>query len=168
VLHQIVRDTIEGKCLKKPPKAYDISPTLKELRGAFVTLHKHGQLRGCIGHIVAHFPLAETISRMATAAAFEDPRFPPVTADELKDLEIEISVLTPFQKISNVEEIQVGVHGIYMKKGFHSGLLLPQVATEYKWDRKTFLEQTCRKAGLPGDAWKERDMEIYIFAADIF
>jgi hypothetical protein len=168
VLHQIVRDTIEGKCLKKPPKAYDISPTLKELRGAFVTLHKHGQLRGCIGHIVAHFPLAETISRMATAAAFEDPRFPPVTAEELKDLEIEISVLTPFQKISNVEEIQVGVHGIYMKKGFHSGLLLPQVATEYKWDRKTFLEQTCRKAGLPGDAWKAQDMEIYVFSADIF
>lgn len=169
LLHQIVRDTIEAKCLKKPPKTYDIaSSTLKELRGAFVTLHKHGQLRGCIGHIVAHFPLAETISKMATAAAFEDPRFSPVTAEELKDLEIEISVLTPFQKISNVEEIKVGVHGLYMKKGFHSGLLLPQVATEYKWDRKTFLEQTCRKAGLPGDAWKERDMEIYVFSADIF
>ena len=105
---------------------------------------------------------------MAVAAAFEDPRFSPVTADELKELDVEISVLTPFRKIENIEEIQVGVHGLYMKKGFYSGLLLPQVATEYHWDRKTFLEQTCRKAGLPSTAWQDKDIEIYIFSADIF
>lgn len=169
LLHQIVTETIEAKCLGKSSKTYSTnSAILKEPRGAFVTLHKRGQLRGCIGHIVAHYPLIETISKMAIAAAFEDPRFSPVTADELKDLDVEISVLTPFRKISNIEEIQVGIHGLYLKKGFYSGLLLPQVATEYRWDRKTFLEQTCRKAGLPPNVWQDKDTEIYIFSADIF
>jgi AmmeMemoRadiSam system protein A len=105
---------------------------------------------------------------MAEAAAFDDPRFPPVTKEELKDLSIEISVLTPFKQITDVSEIEVGKHGIYMERGFYSGLLLPQVATEYGWDRETFLEQTCRKAGLPPDAWKEKNTKIYIFSADIF
>jgi uncharacterized protein len=143
-------------------------PVLKEKRGAFVTLKKKGQLRGCIGYIQAVKPLDQTIDEMARAAAFSDPRFPPVTKDELPHLSFEISVLTPLKEIENVDEIQVGVHGIYIVKGFHSGLLLPQVATEYGWDRKTFLEHTCYKAGLPSRAWQDKDTKIYIFSADIF
>jgi len=168
-LHKIARSSIESKLLgKKFPEIEIISETLKEKRGAFVTLHKHGNLRGCIGYIRAQKPLYETIREMAIAAAFQDNRFHPVTKDELEDLEIEISVLTPLKRIDNIEEIEVGKHGIYIIKGLHSGILLPQVATEYGWDRKTFLEHTCIKAGLPQDAWKEKDTEIYIYSADIF
>jgi AmmeMemoRadiSam system protein A len=141
---------------------------LKEKRGAFVTLKKRGQLRGCIGYIQAVKPLGQTIDEMAQAAAFSDPRFPSVTEEELPFLSFEISVLTPLKEIENVDEIEVGVHGIYIVKGFHSGLLLPQVATEYGWDRKTFLEHTCYKAGLSPRAWQDKDAKIYIFSADIF
>jgi AmmeMemoRadiSam system protein A len=105
---------------------------------------------------------------MAVAAAFDDPRFPQVTKDELGLLDLEISVLTPLRQISSVEEIKVGMHGIYLKRGGCSGLLLPQVASEWGWDRTTFLEHTCTKAGLPEDAWKDDESEIYIFSADIF
>ncbi len=105
---------------------------------------------------------------MAEAAALSDPRFAPLSVEELKDIDIEISALTPLRKIEDVQEIEVGVHGIYIEKGFFSGLLLPQVATEYGWDRTTFLEHTCYKAGLPRNAWKEKDTNIYIFSADIF
>lgn len=168
-LYKIAEAAIESRCLgEKYPEIKIASETLKENRGAFVTLHKHGNLRGCIGYIRAQKPLHETIREMALAAAFQDNRFKPVTKGELKDLEIEISVLTPLRKLDSIDEIEVGTHGIYIIKGFHSGLLLPQVATEYGWDRKTFLEHTCTKAGLPTDAWKEKDTEIYIFSADIF
>jgi AmmeMemoRadiSam system protein A len=105
---------------------------------------------------------------MAGEAAFRDPRFPPVKEKELPELDIEISVLTPLRRITDVREIEVGKHGIYIIKGGWSGLLLPQVATEYGWDRQAFLEHTCQKAGLPSNAWKEKDAEIYIFSADIF
>jgi AmmeMemoRadiSam system protein A len=105
---------------------------------------------------------------MALAAAFQDPRFRPLSAGELKDIEIEISVLTPFKRIAGIDEIQVGKHGIMMKNAGSSGLLLPQVATDHGWDRNTFLEQTCQKAGLPKDAWKDKKTEIYIFSADVF
>ncbi len=105
---------------------------------------------------------------MAAAAAFDDTRFSPLSAGELKDLDLEISVLTPLQRVEEVKEIEVGKHGLYIKKGFYAGLLLPQVATEYNWDRVTFLEETCRKAGLPKNAWKEKGTEIYMFSADIF
>ena len=116
-----------------------------------------------------HSPLEWTcLEEMAAAAAFEDSRFPPLEAQELKDLDLEISVLTPLKKVQDIGEIEVGKHGLYIKKGFYAGLLLPQVATEYKWDRVTFLEETCRKAGLPKDAWKEKGTEIYMFSADIF
>jgi len=169
ILHKIAKAAIESQCYKKPFTEIAItSETLKEKRGAFVTLHKHGNLRGCIGYIRAQKPLYETIREMASAAAFHDSRFKPVTKDELKDIEIEISVLTPLKKIDSIEEIEVGKHGIYITKGLYSGILLPQVATEYRWDRKTFLEHTCTKAGLPTDAWKEKDTEIYTFSADIF
>jgi len=168
-LHDIAHTVIWNKVAGKPvPEFHVKSGRLTELRGAFVTITKKGTLRGCIGHIRGLMPLYKTIEEMAAAAAFDDPRFPPITKNELKDLEIEISVLTPFKQITDVKEIEVGTHGIYMERGYYSGLLLPQVATEYRWDRDTFLEHTCRKAGLPPDAWKEKDTRIYIFSADIF
>jgi hypothetical protein len=168
-LHHIARAVIENKARGKAVPEFKIeSSILKENRGAFVTLHKKGQLRGCIGYIEGHGPLHKTIEEMAEAAAFRDPRFTPVKEKELSELEFEISVLTPLKRIKEVNEIQVGKHGIYIKQGWYSGLLLPQVATEYGWDRMTFLEHTCQKAGLPPNAWKEKDTEIYIFSADIF
>jgi hypothetical protein len=168
-LHQIAKAVIENKAIGKPVPEFKIdSPVLKENRGAFVSLHKKGQLRGCIGYIEGKGPLHKTIEEMAEAAAFRDPRFSPVAEKELSELDIEISVLTPLRKITDIQEIEVGKHGIYIKKGWYSGLLLPQVATEYGWDRKTFLEHTCQKAGLPSSAWKDKDIEIYIFSADIF
>jgi MEMO1 family protein len=165
IAHTVIWNKVSGKAV---PEFHVESERLKELRGAFVTITKKGSLRGCIGHIRGLKPLYKTVEEMAAAAAFDDPRFPPVTKNELKDLSIEISVLTPFKEITDVNEIEVGKHGIYMERGYYSGLLLPQVATEYGWDRNTFLEHTCRKAGLPPDAWKEKDTKIYIFSADIF
>ena len=168
-LHTIARAAIEADCLGKPsPDIPVTSQILKEKRGAFVTLHSQGNLRGCIGYVRAKKPLHQTIREMAIAAAFQDSRFKPVTQGELKDLEIEISVLTPLEKISDITEITVGRHGIYIIKDYHSGLLLPQVATEQKWDRESFLKHTCIKAGLPEDAWKDKSTEIFIFSADIF
>lgn len=169
LLLEIARTTIEKKVKGEGVPEFNVtSEILRENRGAFVTIHKHGQLRGCIGYIEPIKPLYVTVQEMAESAALNDPRFSPVTESELKDLEIEISALTPLRKIDNIEDIQVGVHGIYIKKDYYSGLLLPQVATEYGWDRTTFLEHTCMKAGLPTDAWKEKEAEIYIFSADIF
>jgi hypothetical protein len=168
-LHRIAREAIaaslKGMAYSSAEKPTD---TLSTHCGAFVTLKKKGALRGCIGHIVGHYPLAETISRMAVAAASQDPRFPPVTLTEWPEIEIEISVLTPLTEISDITAIEVGHHGIYLQKGDSSGLLLPQVATEYGWDRLTFLEQTCRKAGLEKNAWKEPGSRIYIFSAQFF
>jgi len=168
-LRQIATTVIEHRILDKPVPRFEIdSERLNEKRGAFVTLHKGGELRGCIGNIRGSQQLYKTVAQMAEEAAFNDPRFQPVSREELKDLDIEISVLTPLRRIEDVEEIETGKHGIYIEKGFFSGLLLPQVATEYGWDRKTFLEHTCYKAGLHRDAWKEEDTKIYIFSADIF
>lgn len=168
-LHHIAKTVIENKVRGKAvPEIKIESAVLKENRGAFVTIQKRGQLRGCIGYIEGHGPLHKTIEEMAEAAALRDPRFSPVTEKELPDLQIEISVLTPLRKVTDINEIQVGKHGIIIKKGWNSGVLLPQVATEYGWDRQTFLEHTCQKAGLPSNAWKEKSTEIYIFSADIF
>jgi AmmeMemoRadiSam system protein A len=169
LLLQIAREEIEAGCRGgNPPDPEISSPNLNEARGAFVTIHKDGKLRGCIGDIHGRQPLAKTVAEMAVAAAFHDPRFPPVTTDELNHLDLEISVLTPLRQVSEVEEIVVGTHGIYMKRGKKRGLLLPQVATEWGWDRTTFLEHTCTKAGLPRNSWKDKKTEIYIFSADIF
>jgi len=169
LLHRIVRTAIEARCRGEAQPHMEVtSSKLKELRGAFVTLHKKGELRGCIGHVIGDRPVAETVAEMAVAAAFQDPRFPPVTANELKDLDIEISVMTPLRRITDVNEIQVGVHGIIVQQDDRSGLLLPQVATQYGWDRTTFLEFTCRKANLPADAWKDKKTRIYTFSADVF
>jgi AmmeMemoRadiSam system protein A len=105
---------------------------------------------------------------MAGAAAFEDPRFPPVTAEELPELDLEVSVLSPLREVKELSEIEVGKHGLYISMGGFSGLLLPQVATENDWDRTTFLEQTCLKAGLPPETYKEKEVKLYLFSAEIF
>jgi hypothetical protein len=163
------RRSIECRLQGKPlPEPAWVSDAIQEKRGAFVSLKKNGRLRGCIGYIEARKPLVQTVSEMAQAAAFKDPRFPPLKKEELAGLDIEISVLTPLKKISDVDEIEVGKHGLYVVKGFHSGLLLPQVATEYRWDRLTFLQETCYKAGLPADAWQDKATEIYTFSAEVF
>jgi len=168
-LHRLARQAIEDRLAGRPlPTPEGETDPLKEKRGAFVTLKRRGQLRGCIGYTRALKPLSRTIMEMAQAAAFEDPRFPPLTKKELADLDIEISVLTPFRQIRDVAEIEVGKHGLFMERGGRSGLLLPQVATEYQWDRQTFLEHTCLKAGLPREAWKDPETRIYVFAAEIF
>jgi AmmeMemoRadiSam system protein B/AmmeMemoRadiSam system protein A len=169
ILHQIARRAIEDVARGKPVPEFTVdSQALKEMKGVFVTLKKRGQLRGCIGCIKDIKPLYKIVGEMAAAAAFHDPRFNPVTEAELSDLEIEISVLTPMKRIKDVEEIEVGKHGILIERGFHSGLLLPQVATEYGWGRKTFLERCCLKAGLPEDAWKDEDTRICTFSAEVF
>ncbi|MFH0799223.1 MAG: AmmeMemoRadiSam system protein A [Pseudomonadota bacterium] len=150
------------------PELPEAKGVLGEICGAFVTLHKRNNLRGCIGNMIGRGPLVETIQDMAIAAATEDPRFPRVKPDELKDIDIEISVLSPMRKIKDVSEIEVGVHGILMRNGFNQGVLLPQVATEWKWNREEFLRNTCLKAGLPTEAWKDSATIIEIFSAEVF
>ena len=168
-LHKLARGAIEHHLLGRPMPTRDgETQRLSEKRGAFVTLKTHGQLRGCIGQIQALKPLSQTVIDMAQAAAFQDPRFPPLSERELKDLSIEISALTPFRQIQDIKEIQVGKHGLFIERGFNSGLLLPQVGSEYGWDTQTFLEQTCQKAGLPRDAWKDKKTKIQIFSAEVF
>ncbi len=153
---------------KEGPEIEVTEARLKENCGAFVTIKKRGQLRGCIGYIIAVKPLHETVKDVAKSAAINDYRFSSVKEEELNELELEISALTPLKKIDSVDEITVGKHGLYMKRGINSGLLLPQVATEYGWDKETFLEHTCSKAGLPTDAWKDKSTEIFTFSADVF
>jgi AmmeMemoRadiSam system protein A len=144
-------------------------PALLKEMGAFVTLHKRGELRGCIGNLIGQEPLYLTIRDMAIEAAVSDPRFSPVQLTELAKIEIEISVLSPMQRINNPEEIQLGVHGVLIKRGFRSGVFLPQVATETGWSKEEFMSNLCaHKAGLSPDAWKDKSTEIYIFTAEVF
>lgn len=169
LLHQVARQAIASSFADKdyaPPE--DAPDHLREERGAFVTLKRQGRLRGCIGHVVGDGPLIETVAEMARAAAFDDPRFKPLQQDELEDLEYEISVLTPPRRITDVSEVQVGRHGLIMKSWLRQGLLLPQVPTEFGWDREQFLIQTCRKAGMDPDCWQDPDTEIYVFSAEVF
>jgi len=168
-LLRIARTVIENKSRGKPVPSFSAATErLKEKRGVFVSIHKQGMLRGCIGSLEADAPLYEQVAEMAEAAAFRDPRFRPVEDKELSLLDLEISALTPLEKIDDPDLIQVGLHGILIRKGYRSGLLLPQVASERNWDRTTFLRETCRKAGLPDDAWKDEDAQIYVFSADVF
>jgi len=164
-----IRRAVRGGAVESPPrpKSFHAESMLSQPAGVFVTLYKKGQLRGCLGVIVSEAPLAETVSQLAGRSATEDPRFPPVTGDELNDIQIEISVLSPLREISAIEEIQVGTHGIFISAGFHRGLLLPQVAVQHHWNVNQFLEETCVKAGLPRDQWKHADTNIYIFSAEI-
>lgn len=150
------------------PRTKPVSDKVKEKFGVFVTLRKKGQLRGCIGYLEGIKPLYEAVMDLARSAAFLDPRFTPVERGELVEIDIEISVLSSILPIKNVKEIQVGKHGILMRRGEDKGLLLPQVATEWNWNREEFLKQTCNKAGLPNNAWKDPQTEISIFSAEIF
>jgi AmmeMemoRadiSam system protein A len=167
-LLKLARDTISARLKGGEAPRVEPSAVFGELCGAFVTLHKQGALRGCIGYVRGIKPLVDTVREVAAASAFEDPRFPQVREKELPDLEIEISVLSPLRPVSSSGEIEVGVHGLMITQGFRSGLLLPQVAGEYGWDRETFLAHTCRKAGLPQDCWKQPGTRIEIFSALIF
>lgn len=142
-------------------------PVLRREQGAFVTLESHGQLRGCIGHMAEDTPLELTVAKMALAAATEDPRFPPVRASELASIEIEISVLTPMKPVAGPEAIVVGRDGVMLRKDGRSAVFLPQVAPEQGWNRDQMLEHLCRKAGLPGDAWK-KGASFHTFQADVF
>lgn len=169
VLLSLARKAIERAVHgQSPPEIPGHSGTLDQPCGAFVTLTKKGELRGCIGYTEGVLPLVETVRDVAPRSALEDPRFPSVEPEETGDLEIEISVLSPMRQISDINEIIVGTHGIMMQQGYSRGLLLPQVATEYNWDLDTFLRQTARKAGLPHDAWKYPITKIFIFSAEIF
>jgi len=159
----ILSAVVEKRILDFP--AYCISRT--EPAGAFVTLHRDGQLRGCVGQVESPDPLVETIARAAVNAALHDPRFPAVGADEVGSLEIEISVLSPSAPIAP-DEILLGRHGLLIVKGENRGLLLPQVATERRWSSQRFLEETCVKAGLPRDAWREPSTRVLAFAAEVF
>lgn len=142
-------------------------PMLSKKCGAFVSLHKHGRLRGCIGHFGEDYPLHEIVAEMARAAAFEDPRFMPVTQDELDDIDIEISVLTPMRRIQSLDEFELHRHGIYIKKGCRSGTFLPQVADEVNWTKEEFVGHCSQdKAGLGWDGW--RDAELYVYEAIVF
>ena len=145
-------------------------PTAKmyEQYGAFVTLKIDGKLRGCIGHLVGDQAVWETVKLMAKQAAFQDPRFPPLSLQELEQVEIEISILSPITECPDLEQIEPGRHGLVVQRGMHSGLLLPQVASEQGWDRETFLSQTCLKAGLPPDSWKNKKVQVYWFEAEVF
>jgi AmmeMemoRadiSam system protein A len=145
-----------------------VEPSFNELCGVFVSLKIDGELRGCIGYSEAQAPLGRTIIRCAIHSATEDPRFLPLTLRELDLVRIEISLLTPLQKINDPAEIEVGTHGIVIASGMRRGLLLPQVAIEYLWDRETFLRYSCQKAGLHDDAWKSPDTSIYVFSAEVF
>ena len=148
------------------------SENIESLCGAFVTVRKGDHLRGCIGLIEAAKPLWQTVQDMAVASVAEDPRFTPVKPDELNDLHIEISVLSPLEEVGSLKHIEVGRHGILIKKGFHSGLLLPQVATEHNWELEEFLRNACYKAGLNPEAWKKHrkdpEMRIFAFSAQLF
>ena len=142
-------------------------PRLEQPAAAFVTLRKHGDLRGCIGVTEPRKPLIQTVAEMARAAGLEDFRFQPVEGREVPELTIEISILTPAERVKEVAEIEVGRHGLIIEQGRQRGLLLPQVPVEWGWDRETFLAQTCVKAGLRKDSWRT-GAEIYAFTAEVF
>ena len=170
-LLQIARETLEASLDGKAvPTFKDITPELKLERGTFVTLNKNERLRGCIGCFTSTDPLYRTVSKYAVISATQDHRFQPVRPDELKNIKIEISVLSPMRRVRDpLKEIEIGKHGIYIKRGFRAGTFLPQVATEHKMTKEQFLSLCCsQKARLPADAWKDPDTEVYVYTAQIF
>lgn len=167
-LLQIARRSIESYLADGTIPEFEVPGNLSLPGAAFVTLEKGETLRGCIGHVMAVEPLYKTVATCAVQAAVSDPRFPPVQAREMKDIHIEISVLTPQQKVASLDEIEVGRDGLVIAMGNNRGLLLPQVATDYGWNKTEFLQHTCRKAGLPIDAYKSPEASIYKFQALVF
>lgn len=169
VLLRVARASLEAAVKNlAPPKVDTDDPALLEKRGAFVTLKRQGQLRGCLGYVEGILPLIEAVAENAAAAALRDPRFPPVRPNELPEIKVEISALTPLVRVENPEDIQVGCHGLMVCLGPNRGLLLPQVPGEWGWGREEFLAQTCRKAGLSPGSWKDPAAELYCFEAEVF
>lgn len=168
LLLHIAREAVKGAVADGSVPVHEIkSEKLNGMFGCFVTVKMAGKLRGCIGNFISDKPLHKLVQEMAAAAATRDPRFYPMKKADLENFTLEISVLSPLQKISGIEEIQIGTHGIYMERNVHRGVLLPQVATEHKWDRETFLQQTALKADMGKDDWKD-NTDIYIFTAEVF
>ena len=167
LLLRIAREAITEHVGASAGSAADEGELAKRRGGAFVTLHNGHELRGCIGHIEADEPLPRVVARCAVAASSSDPRFPPVAVAELPRITIELSLLGPLEAIEGPADIEIGRHGLVVEKGWHRGLLLPQVATEWRWDREKFLAQTCHKAGLPLDAWKH-GAKVWRFEAEVF
>ena len=166
----LARGTLEARFRNEPPPrlASDRAEAFGETRGLFVTLRKNGELRGCIGTLSPNGDLTRTVTEYAQRAAFEDPRFPPLSAEELGQCEIEISVLSPPESIAGPEEIEIGRDGLILESRGRRGLLLPQVATEWGFDADRFLGEVARKAGLPADAWREPGTQIWAFRAEVF
>jgi AmmeMemoRadiSam system protein A len=160
--HQAINTSLEERELELPA----IPEHLRQPRGAFTTLYLEGDVRGCVGYVFPVAPLFQTVIETARAAAFQDVRFLPVTREEAASLQISISVLSPLFPIK-ADEVELGKHGLLVTQGNRRGLLLPQVPAEHGWDVKTFLEQTCRKAGLPSDAW-QHGATLEAFTAEIF
>ncbi len=161
---EAIRNRLESaRDVLPPPHEFFNIPS-----AAFVTIRINGELRGCIGTTEATRPLGETVISCAISASFRDPRFPPLRPEEYRQIDLEVSVLSFFQQIYSVEQIEVGKHGVALSLGHHRGLLLPQVAGEQGWDRDTFLQYTCRKAGLSVNAWKNPETKIEIFTAEVF
>lgn len=169
-LLKLARSSIESYLKDgRKPQINESDPALLRQAGAFVTLRSQGRLRGCIGSLTAREPLYLTIRDMAVEAAASDPRFAPLGPDELEQVEIEISVLSPLKKVESADEIQLGVHGVLIRKGLNTGVFLPQVAEETGWSKDEFLSMLCsHKAGLSPYAWKEKSTEMYIFSAEVF
>jgi AmmeMemoRadiSam system protein A len=164
---KIARQSIESYLKEGKIPQFEVSEKLKEKRGVFVTLKKKNQLRGCIGVLEPIYPLYEAVSKMAIAAATQDNRFYPVTLNELPEIKIEISILSPLEKISDPYQIKLGEHGVIVKKGLRGGVFLPEVAKEFGYNLEEFLSVLCRhKAGLPPDAWLDPQTEIYIFTTE--
>jgi AmmeMemoRadiSam system protein A len=166
-LLRIARDAVAACVYGRPVVPPSADGDLARAAGAFVTLRSHGELRGCIGHVEPDQALVEVVSQCAVAAGSADPRFPRITASELPEVEIELSVLGGLEPVTCLEEVEIGRHGLVAEMGRRRGLLLPQVATEWKWDRRTFVEQTCHKAGLPHDAW-QHGAKLWRFEAEVF
>ena len=161
------RAIADAVSLQEPLRLIPQNGVFSEKRGVFVTIHARGRLRGCIGVVEAIEPLGESVARCATSAALHDPRFSPVCAEELPDLNLEISVLSMPEQI-RPENIEIGKHGLFVAQGVKRGLLLPQVAVEHKLCREKFLEETCRKAGLKAEAWQEPETQIFGFTCEVF
>lgn len=165
IARRAIHDQLVGaKATAAPPS----SPRLLSKKGAFVTLTREGELRGCIGRIDPQLPLFQMVSEMARAAAFNDPRFRPLTFPELSGTVIEVSILTPLERLLDLRVLEVGRHGLVVRRGVSSGLLLPQVASDNGWSAEEFLRQVCIKAALPRDAWREKGTELFSFTAEVF
>ena len=160
-----IKAAIEGEAI---PSFFSLTPDLERHSGTFVTLKINDELRGCIGYIEPIYPLAQAVQETAIKAATEDPRFMPVSTKELNYVQIEISVLSPIEKVTSISDIKIGQHGLIVESGRRKGLLLPQVATEYGWTPEEFLKQTSLKAGLPENAWKQTETRISCFQVELF